>query len=129
MHNITFPLSSVAQSLAKRLPFNADTDFAGVSIAVYVPFVIMSHPSVPAKDLRELGRFCAATRICSTTTARRDPGLGDARDRRDLQARAKSTWRTLHSRARPLKQEVLSGRVQSGAIRSRLRSPRSVRVR
>ncbi len=34
MANITFPLSSVAQTLAKRSPFNAETDFAGVSIAV-----------------------------------------------------------------------------------------------
>ncbi len=33
-------LSSVAQTLAKRSPFNAETDFEGVSIAVYVPFVI-----------------------------------------------------------------------------------------
>lgn len=37
MHNITFPLSSIAQTLAKRSPFNAETDFAGISIAVYVP--------------------------------------------------------------------------------------------
>ena len=34
MHNITFPLSSVAQTLNNRSPFNVDTDFAGVSIAV-----------------------------------------------------------------------------------------------
>ncbi len=53
MANITFPLSSVAQTLAKRSPFNAETDFAGVSIAVYVPFVITAHPSVPSKDLRD----------------------------------------------------------------------------
>src|SRR5688572_21219208 len=57
MHNITFPLSSVAQALAKRLPFDAEKDFAGVSIAVYVPFVLTAHPSVPAKDLRELGNL------------------------------------------------------------------------
>src|SRR5262245_38382450 len=55
MANITFPLSSVAQTLAKRSPFNAETDFEGVSIAVYVPFVITAHPGVPAKDLRDLG--------------------------------------------------------------------------
>ena len=55
MANITCPLSSVAQTLAKRSPFNAETDFEGVSIAVYVPFVITAHPSVPSKDLRDLG--------------------------------------------------------------------------
>jgi tripartite-type tricarboxylate transporter receptor subunit TctC len=53
MHNISFPLSSVAQALAKTSPFNVETDFAGVSIAVYVPFVLTAHPSVPAKDLKE----------------------------------------------------------------------------
>src|SRR5262245_58597848 len=31
MHNITFGLSSVSQGLAGRLPFNVDTDFAGIS--------------------------------------------------------------------------------------------------
>ena len=36
MHNVTFPLSSVAQTLAKRSPFDAERDFAGVSIAVAV---------------------------------------------------------------------------------------------
>src|SRR5512145_111460 len=55
MANITFPLSSVAQTLARRSPFNAETDFEGVSIAVYVPFVITAHPAVPSKDLRDLG--------------------------------------------------------------------------
>ena len=34
MHNLSFPLASVAQTLANRSPFNVDTDFAGVSIAV-----------------------------------------------------------------------------------------------
>ena len=52
MHNITFPISSVAQTLAKTSPFNAEADFAGISIAVYVPFVLTAHPGVPAKDLR-----------------------------------------------------------------------------
>jgi tripartite-type tricarboxylate transporter receptor subunit TctC len=61
MHNISFPLSSAAQALAKTSPFNVDTDFAGISIAVYLPFVWTAHPNVPAKDLpdaptvRELG--------------------------------------------------------------------------
>ena len=57
MHNITFPLSSVAQTLSNRSPFNAETDFVGVSIVVYVPFVLTAHPSVPAKDLRELAQL------------------------------------------------------------------------
>jgi tripartite-type tricarboxylate transporter receptor subunit TctC len=54
MHNVTFPMASVAAAVANRATYNIDGDFAGVSIAVYVPLVITAHPSVPAKDLKEL---------------------------------------------------------------------------
>src|SRR3954464_4349849 len=54
MHNVTFPMASVAAQLANRSSYNIDTDFAGVSIAVYVPLVITAHPSVPANDLKQL---------------------------------------------------------------------------
>src|SRR2546427_1588196 len=53
MHNITFPLASVALAQANRAPYNIDTDFAGISIAANVPLVITAHPSVPASNLRE----------------------------------------------------------------------------
>src|SRR5438874_7465545 len=52
MHNVTFPMASVAAQLANRSSYNVDSDFAGVSIAVYVPFVISAHPSVPAQELK-----------------------------------------------------------------------------
>src|SRR5438874_4267265 len=54
MHNVTFPMASVALAYANRAPYNIDADFAGISIAVFVPLVITAHPSVPANDLREL---------------------------------------------------------------------------
>ena len=46
----------VGRGAARRTArcYNIDRDFAGVSIAVYVPLVITAHPSVPAKDLKEL---------------------------------------------------------------------------
>src|SRR5882762_5191201 len=53
MHNITFPLASVALAQANRAPYDIDTDFAGISIAANVPLVITAHPSVPATNLRE----------------------------------------------------------------------------
>ena len=115
MHNITFPLSSVAQSLAKRLPFNADTDFAGVSIAVYVPFVIMSHPSVPAKDLRELGSLLRGNPKLQYNYGSTGPGsvmhvIGETFKRDAKVDMAHIAFKG----AAPLKQEVLSGRVQIG---------------
>ena len=53
IHNVTFPMASVAAQFANRPSYNIDTDFAGVSIAVFVPLVITANPGVPAKDLRE----------------------------------------------------------------------------
>ncbi len=115
MANITFPLSSVAQTLAKRSPFNAETDFAGVSIAVYVPFVITAHPSVPAKDLRDLGD--AAAQQEPEVQLRLDrPRLGDARHRRDLQARRQGGHGAHRVQGRGAAQAgaALSGRIQVG---------------
>jgi len=82
MHNITFPLSSVAQARAKRLPFDAEKDFACLSIAVYLPFVLTSHPSVPAKDLRELGAFDIPKILNSDTKTAHIPviAMGDGGD-------------------------------------------------
>jgi tripartite-type tricarboxylate transporter receptor subunit TctC len=63
MHNLTFPMTSVAQTLAGRSAFNVETDLIGVSISVYVPFMWTAHPSVPAKDLRELGQLLRAQKL------------------------------------------------------------------
>src|SRR6266436_6324498 len=57
MHNVTFPMASVALAFANRAPYNIDSDFAGISIAVFVPLVMTAHPSVPANDLRELAQY------------------------------------------------------------------------
>ena len=115
MHNITFPLSSVAQALAKRLPFDAEKDFAGVSIAVYVPFVLTAHPSVPAKDLRELGSLLRGNSKLQYNYGSTGPGsvmhvLGET-FKRDAKV---DMVHIAFKGAAPLKQEVLSGRIQVG---------------
>lgn len=115
MHNITFPLSSVAQALAKRLPFNAETDFAGVSIAVYVPFVITAHPGVPAKELRELGSLLRGNQKLQYNYGSTGPGsvmhvIGETFKR---DAKVDMTHIAFKGAA-PLKQDVLGGRVQIG---------------
>src|SRR5215216_7377011 len=53
IHNVTFPIASVAAALANRATYNVDSDFAGVSIAVYVPFVWTAPPSTPGANLKE----------------------------------------------------------------------------
>jgi tripartite-type tricarboxylate transporter receptor subunit TctC len=115
MHNLTFPLSSVAQVLSKRSPFNPDTDFAGVSIAVYVPFVWTAHPGVPAKDLRELGNVLRGNPSLQYNYGSTGPGstmhvLGEA-FKRDAKVQMEHV---AFKGAAPLKQELLSGRLQVG---------------
>ena len=115
MHNITFPLSSVAQTLAKRSPFNAETDFAGISIAVYVPFVLTANPAVPAKDLRELATLLNGNKSLQYNYGSTGPGsamhvLGESYKRE-----AKVEMQHIGFKgAAPLKQELLSGRIQVG---------------
>jgi tripartite-type tricarboxylate transporter receptor subunit TctC len=115
MHNLTFPLSSVAQTLAKRSPFNAETDFAGVSIAVYVPFMLTANPSVPAKDLREVANLLRNNKSLQYNYGSTGPGsavhvLGEA-----FKREAKVEMEHIGFQgAAPLKQELLSGRIQIG---------------
>src|SRR5918993_5173800 len=111
IHNVTFPIASVAAALANRATYNADADFAGVSIAVYVPFVWTANPATPGKDLRE-----AMTHVKDFkpyTYGSTGPGstmhvLGEAL------ARAASVEMTHvpFKGAAPLKQELMAGRIQ-----------------
>lgn len=115
MHNITFPLSSVAQTLAKRSPFDAEKDFAGISIAVYVPFVLTAAPSVPAKDLKELATLLKTDQKLQYNYGSTGPGsavhvLGEA-----FKREAKVNMEHVGFKgAAPLKQEMLAGRIQVG---------------
>ncbi|HEX2546718.1 MAG TPA: tripartite tricarboxylate transporter substrate binding protein [Ramlibacter sp.] len=115
MHNLTFPLSSVAQTLAKRSPFDAEKDFAGISIAVYVPFVLTTAPSVPVKDLRDLAALLRAKPELQYNYGSTGPGstmhvLGEA-----FKREAKVNMEHIAFKgAAPLKQELLAGRLQVG---------------
>ncbi|PUE63296.1 hypothetical protein B9Z45_00955 [Limnohabitans sp. 2KL-17] len=115
MHNLSFPLASVAQTLANRSPFNVDTDFAGVSIAVYVPFIWTASPSVPAKDLKELAALLRTNPALQYNYGSTGPGstmhvLGEA-----LKKEGKVNITHIPFKgAAPLKQELLAGRLQVG---------------
>jgi tripartite-type tricarboxylate transporter receptor subunit TctC len=45
---------SINPQVFAKLPYDAVRDFAPISSAVYVPFVIAAHPSVPATSIQEL---------------------------------------------------------------------------
>ena len=113
IHNVTFPIASVAAALANRATYNADADFAGVSIAVYVPFVWTAHPSTPGKDLRDA--MTHVKQFKPYTYGSTGPGstmhvLGEAL------ARAASVEMTHipFKGAAPLKQELIAGRIHLG---------------
>jgi tripartite-type tricarboxylate transporter receptor subunit TctC len=45
---------TIATSLYKKLPYNFQKDFAPVTVAAFVPNILVVHPSVPAKNVKEL---------------------------------------------------------------------------
>jgi tripartite-type tricarboxylate transporter receptor subunit TctC len=114
MHNVTFPMASVAAAFANRASYDIDKDFAGVSIAVYVPLVITAHPSVSAKDLRELIAFLKETKT-HYTYGSTGPGsfmhvMGEA-----LRIRTGVEMTHIpYKGAAPLKQELIAGRINVG---------------
>ena len=115
MHNITFPLASVALALANRAPYNIDTDFAGISIAANVPLIITAHPSVPANNLREFVVLLQKDRSLKYNYGSTGPGsymhvVGEVIKRDE---NVEMTHIPLKGAA-PLKQELLAGRLQLG---------------
>jgi tripartite-type tricarboxylate transporter receptor subunit TctC len=115
MHNLSFPMAAVAQALANRSAFNVETDFAGVSIAVYVPFIWTASPSVPAKDLKELANLLKTNSALQYNYGSTGPGstmhvLGEAYKK---EANIKMEHIPFKGAA-PLKQELLAGRLQVG---------------
>jgi tripartite-type tricarboxylate transporter receptor subunit TctC len=115
MHNVTFPMASVALAYANRAPYNIDADFAGISIAVFVPLVITAHPSVPANDLREL--VALLNRDGTLKYAYGSTGPGSFMHVM-VEALSKQTGIQLthipYKGAAPLKQELIAGRIQVG---------------
>ena len=115
MHNITFPLASISLALANRSPYNIDTDFAAISNVVNVPLVVTAHPSVPARDLRELVNLLSTNRSLQYNYGSTGPGsfmnvVGEL-----LRRDAKIEWTHIPFKgAAPLKLELLAGRVQVG---------------
>lgn len=115
MHNITFPLASVALALANRAPYNIDADFAGISIAANVPLVITAHPGVPANNLREFVVLLQRDRSLKYNYGSTGPGsymhvVGEVIKRDE---NVEMTHIPLKGAA-PLKQELLAGRLQLG---------------
>ncbi|NBS47175.1 MAG: tripartite tricarboxylate transporter substrate binding protein, partial [Betaproteobacteria bacterium] len=110
-----FPMTSVAQTLAGRSPFNVDTDFAGVSISVYVPFMWTANPTVPAKDLRDLGQLLRTQKQLAYNYGSTGPGSAmHVQGEAFKKAAGIDMQHVPFKGAAPLKQELLAGRIQVG---------------
>ena len=132
IHNVTFPMASVAMMIANRAPYNIETDFAGVSIAVYVPLVITAHPSVAGKDLRDVVLFLQSNKNIRYTYGSTGPGsfmhvMGETLSR---DAKIEMTHVPFKGAA-PLKQELIAGRIHVGGdqLSSSLADIRAGRIR
>ncbi len=113
LHNVTFSTTTSSLMATGRAKHTFD-DFTPVSLAANVPLIVMCHPSVPAKDLREFVTFARETdkgvfygstgpgsvMHLSGETLKRDSGI--KMDHVPFRGAA------------PLVQELLSGRIHLG---------------
>jgi tripartite-type tricarboxylate transporter receptor subunit TctC len=115
MHNITFPMASVAAQVQNRPMYNIDGDFAGVSIAVLVPLVITASTQVPAADLRQFVELVKRDKATKYTYGSTGPGsfmhvMGEALSK---QTGIEMTHVPFKGAA-PLKQELIAARLHLG---------------
>jgi tripartite-type tricarboxylate transporter receptor subunit TctC len=115
IHNVTFPIASVAAALGNRATYNVDTDFAGVSIAVFVPFVWTAHPGIQGANLKEMVTYLQKERGTRYTFGSTGPGstmhiFGEALAK---EGRIDLTHIPFKGAA-PMKQEIIAGRVNFG---------------
>jgi tripartite-type tricarboxylate transporter receptor subunit TctC len=61
-YTLSFTSSSLAinPSLYKKLTYDPIKDFAPITLATLIPFILVAHPSLPVNSLRELVAFTAA---------------------------------------------------------------------
>ena len=115
VHNITFPMASVTAALQNRAMYNIESDFAGISIAVFVPLVMTAHPSIAAGDLRELVQYLKANPTVRYTYGSTGPGsfMHVMAEALSKQTGIEMTHVPFKGAA-PLKQELIAGRINVG---------------
>ncbi len=114
-HNLTFTTTSAVLAEQGRAPHDMFRDFAPVSLAANVPFLLLGAASVPATDLKSFAAWAKTQPAASLNYGSTGPGstmnlLGEIY-KRD----AGLTMEHIPFRgAAPLVQEMLAGRIQFG---------------
>jgi tripartite-type tricarboxylate transporter receptor subunit TctC len=112
-HNLTFSTTTAALEFAGRAPHAIERDFAPITMGANVPLMLLVHPSVPARDLRE---------FVAHATSRGDlfygsTGPGSTMNLVGEILKRDGGFRMEHvpfRGAAPLVQEMLAGRIQFG---------------
>jgi tripartite-type tricarboxylate transporter receptor subunit TctC len=113
-HNITFTTTTSSLQFVGRSKHDIEQDFVPISVGAYVPLLLLTHPSVPAKDLKE---FVAYARSTSTPLFYGSTGPGSILNLMGEVLKRDTGIKMDHvpfRGAAPLVQELLSGRIHFG---------------
>jgi tripartite-type tricarboxylate transporter receptor subunit TctC len=113
-HNITFVTTTSALQFAGRSRHDIEQDFVPIAVGAYVPLLLLAHPSVPARDLKE---FVAYGKETKEPLFYGSTGPGSIMNLMGEVLKRDTGIKMDHvpfRGAAPLVQELLSGRIQFG---------------
>ena len=113
-HNITFPTTTAAMTLAGRPPHDIERDFAPLSLGANVPLIILANPGVPVNDLKGFVEWAKAQ---PSPPFYGSTGPGSFMNMVGEVLKRDANIRMEHvpfRGAAPLVQELIAGRVQFG---------------
>jgi tripartite-type tricarboxylate transporter receptor subunit TctC len=61
-HNLTFSTTTASLQYVGRSRHDIDKDFVPIAVGAYVPMLLLAHPSVPAKNLKEFVAYAQSAK-------------------------------------------------------------------
>jgi tripartite-type tricarboxylate transporter receptor subunit TctC len=113
-HNITFTTTTSSLQFVGRSKHDIEQDFIPISVGAYVPLLLLAHPSVPVRDLKE---FVAHAKQTKEPLFYGSTGPGSIMNLMGEVLKRDTGIKMEHvpfRGAAPLVTELLSGRIQFG---------------
>ncbi len=113
-HNITFTTTTSSLQFVGRSKHDIEQDFVPISVGAYVPMLLLAHPSVPVRDLKE---FVEYAKQANTPLFYGSTGPGSIMNLMGEVLKRDTGIKMDHvpfRGAAPLVTELLSGRIQFG---------------
>lgn len=113
-HNLTFSTTTASLQYAGRSRHDIEQDFVPIAVGAWVPILLLTHPSVPANDLKE---FVAHAKQRNEPLFYGSTGPGSVMNFLGEVLKRDTGIKMDHvpfRGAAPLVQELLSGRIQFG---------------